>query len=238
MKLVSDILPLNFQKGRKGAFPPDCIVIHVTEGNAGSVRSWFHDPAAQVSSHYMTQKDGTVVQFVRETDTAWANGRVDRPTSRLVLDRPGTNPNWWTISIENEGSGHEELTNPQRASLYELIRDIQKRHSRITTDRTHIIGHHEIYSLKTCPGAISVDRIVKDLGGETVVSHPLLKRGMKGPEVAELQKKLRMVVGNGMGEFGPLTEAAVKSFQRIHKLTTDGIVGKETWKKLDEHASP
>lgn len=241
MKLILDILPINFQKGRKGAFPVDCIVIHVTEGDARSVRSWFHDPAASVSSHYMTQKDGTVVQFVREEDTAWANGRVDHPTSQLVKDRSGSNPNWWTISIENEGDGKHELTDPQRVALYELIRDIQSRHSRITTDRIHILGHHEIYSLKTCPGAISVDRIVRDLGGDIGVNdspqkRSLLKRGMQGDDVAKLQRQLGMANGNGLGTFGPLTEAAVRSFQRRHNLSVDGIAGPKTLRKLDEVA--
>lgn len=165
MQVIQDILPINFQKGRKGPYPVDTIVIHVTEGNAESVRSWFKDPAAQVSSHYLTTKKGAVYQFVREADTAWANGRVVHPTAEIVLGRGSANPNWWTISIENEGSGLEELTVPQRTVLYELIRDIQSRNHRITTDRRHIIGHREIYAPKTCPGAISVDRIVADLRG-------------------------------------------------------------------------
>lgn len=163
MKVIEDILPINFQKGRKGPYQPDVIVIHVTEGDARSVRSWFRDPAASVSAHYMTTKAGEVYHFVHEYDTAWANGRVDHPTAQLVLDRPDANPNWWTISIENEGDGKHELTDPQRTALYELIRDIQTRHHRITTDRDHILGHHEIYSLKVCPGAIDVNRIVNEL---------------------------------------------------------------------------
>lgn len=165
MNVIPDYLPINFSKGRKGAYQPDCIVIHVTEGNAESVRSWFKDPASSVSSHYLTTKKGLIYQFVKETDTAWANGRVAHPTAELVLARPSANPNWWTISIENEGSGHEELTTPQRKALTWLIRDIQSRNHRITTDRRHIVGHREIYALKTCPGMISVDRIVADLKG-------------------------------------------------------------------------
>lgn len=163
MEVTLDLLNLNYAKGRKGAFPADCIVIHVTEGDARSVRAWFHDPAAQVSAHYMVQKNGEVVQFVREADTAWANGRVNNPTSKLAKERKEANPNWWTISIEHEGTGHDELTPVQRASSLRLIRDIQSRHSRILSDRIHIVGHREIYSLKTCPGVISVDRLVDEL---------------------------------------------------------------------------
>jgi len=237
MKIVPDFLSINYQRGRKGPFLPDCIVIHVTEGSAAAARSWFHSPDAKVSSHYLNQKDGTVVQFVREEDTAWANGRVDHPTAQLVLERPDSNPNWWTISIENEGDGLHELTDPQRTSLYELIRDIQSRHSRITTDRTHIIGHHEIFHPKPCPGAISVDRIVRDLGGDTPLKRSVLKRGMRGADVAQLQRSLGMIVGNGLGFYGPLTEAAVRSFQRTHKLTVDGVAGPLTLRKIEEMGS-
>lgn len=163
LKVTEDILPINFSKGRKGRYPVDCIVIHVTEGDARSVRAWFHDPAAQVSAHYMVQKDGTIIHFVHEYDTAWGNGRVNGATAELVLARLASNPNDWTISIEHEGSGTEELTDLQRASTLWLIRDIQTRHHLITFDRTHILGHHEIFAPKTCPGAISVDRIVQEL---------------------------------------------------------------------------
>jgi N-acetylmuramoyl-L-alanine amidase len=163
MIVTEDILPINFQKERRGAYPVDTLVLHVTEGDAASVRAWFHDKAAQVSAHYMVTKAGEVVHFVHEYDTAWANGRVDHPTAQLVLERLGANPNNWTISIEHEGDGTEELTDAQRAASLELMRDIQTRHHLITFDRTHILGHHEIYSLKTCPGAIDVDRLVEEL---------------------------------------------------------------------------
>jgi N-acetylmuramoyl-L-alanine amidase len=164
--IIEDILPINFQRGREGPFLVDTIVIHVTEGDARSVRAWFHDPAAQVSAHYMVQKNGDVVHFVHEYDTAWANGRVVRPTAELVLDRLAANPNWWTISIEHEGDGLHELTDPQRQASLALMRSIQSRHSRITFDRKHILGHHEIYAPKSCPGAISVDRLVDELNSE------------------------------------------------------------------------
>jgi N-acetylmuramoyl-L-alanine amidase len=161
MKITPAFLTINYQSGRCGPYPISAIVVHVTEGDERSVRAWFRDPAAKVSSHYMVTKTGEIVQFVHEEDTAWANGRVDHPTAKLVMERPDANPNWWTISIEHEGDGKHELTDAQRISSLWLIRDIAKRR-RIPITRRFILGHHEIFSLKSCPGAISVDRLVQE----------------------------------------------------------------------------
>lgn len=163
MIVTEDILTINFQRGRKGPYPPDTLVLHVTEGSAESARQWFHDPSSRVSAHYMVTKTGTIYHFVHESDTAWANGRVDNPTAQVVKERVGTNPNAWTISIEHEGDGTHELTDPQRAASLELMKDIQTRHHRIVFNRHHVLGHREIYALKTCPGAIDVDRLVREL---------------------------------------------------------------------------
>lgn len=162
MKISSELLTINFSKGRKGVFPVDTIVIHVTEGSAAAVRSWFRNPTASVSSHYMVQRDGAIVQFVREEDTAWCNGRVDHPTAEIVKERLPTNPNRWTVSIENEGTGKEDLTDLQRNSLLFLIKDIAVRRN-IPLNRRHILRHQEIFKPKTCPGVISVDRLVREL---------------------------------------------------------------------------
>jgi len=56
-----------------------------------------------------------------------------------------------------------------------------------------------------------------------------LRFGGKGKSVEAIQKKLKVQAD---GKFGAKTEAAVKKFQKSKKLTVDGIVGKETWKKL------
>lgn len=153
------LLKLNHSRGRKGHLA-DMITIHVTEGNAQSVRSWFNAPQAQVSSHYMVCVDGSVEQFVDEEDTAWVNGRIDHPTSALVLSRPGINPNLYTIGIEHEGTGKQPLTPMQRDASVSLIRDIAIRRC-IPLTRRHVVGHREIFSLKTCPGVIDVDELVR-----------------------------------------------------------------------------
>lgn len=59
---------------------------------------------------------------------------------------------------------------------------------------------------------------------------PTLRRGATGALVTQLQTKLGM---NPTGNFGPITEAAVRAFQRDHNLVPDGIVGPKTWAALD-----
>lgn len=61
-----------------------------------------------------------------------------------------------------------------------------------------------------------------------------LKKGSKGDEVRELQRLLRE--GGYLvqidGDFGTKTEQAVRMFQTVNHLTSDGIVGAKTWAAL------
>ncbi|TJX13617.1 LysM peptidoglycan-binding domain-containing protein [Tissierella creatinini] len=64
---------------------------------------------------------------------------------------------------------------------------------------------------------------------------PTLRRGSTGPKVRELQILLKnqgFDPGPIDGDFGPLTEAAVRNFQRSKGLLVDGIVGIATWTAL------
>ena len=69
--------------------------------------------------------------------------------------------------------------------------------------------------------------------------HPTIRRGSKGQEVTDCQTmlyKLGYDLGKyGIdGDFGRATEAAVKEFQRDHKLNQDGVVGPLTWDALEK----
>jgi YVTN family beta-propeller protein len=58
---------------------------------------------------------------------------------------------------------------------------------------------------------------------------------MSGDDVLQLQQRLLALgysVGKPDGSFGPMTDAAVKSFQQVNGLKVDGIVGALTWAKL------
>lgn len=54
-----------------------------------------------------------------------------------------------------------------------------------------------------------------------------LKKGDKGQQVRCLQKLMGGIAVDGV--FGAKTEDAVKAWQRLHKLTVDGVVGPKTW---------
>ncbi len=61
------------------------------------------------------------------------------------------------------------------------------------------------------------------------------ERGDEGQEVMAIQKRLvelNYSIGTIDGEFGPATEAAVKSFQSDRGLEVDGIIGAATYKAL------
>lgn len=58
----------------------------------------------------------------------------------------------------------------------------------------------------------------------------ILKLGSIGNEVKALQEKLNLKAD---GIFGPITEEAVKDFQRANGLEVDGIVGANTISKLN-----
>ena len=51
-------------------------------------------------------------------------------------------------------------------------------------------------------------------------------------EVQQALKNAGFYQGAIDGKTGPLTRAAVQEFQRVHGLTDDGVVGKQTWAKL------
>ncbi len=63
----------------------------------------------------------------------------------------------------------------------------------------------------------------------------LLAKGDEGEAVKALQERLRVAgfyYGNSTGIYGPITEDAVKRFQRAYGLDVDGIVGSQTLTKL------
>ncbi len=163
MKIIEIPSP-NFSAGRRGYYP-EAIVIHIMEGMLAGTDSWFQNPKSKVSAHYGIGINGEIHHYVRESDTAWHAGRVNDPQWSLIkrdaADDKFINPNYYTIGIEHEGYKESKWTAEMYDSSADLVSGIGARWN-IPIDREHIIGHREIYALKSCPGTmVSIEKIIE-----------------------------------------------------------------------------
>ena len=152
--------------GRFG-YRPEAVVIHIMEGTLAGTDEWFNDPASRVSAHYGIGRDGRIHQYVHEGDMAYHAGRVSGSIWPLL--RPGVNPNWYTLGIEHEGGDQSDWPDSMYEASAQLVAEIGSRWG-IPLDRTHVIGHREVYARKTCPGhVVDLDHLV-DLAGSVALS--------------------------------------------------------------------
>ncbi|MEV6166514.1 N-acetylmuramoyl-L-alanine amidase [Streptomyces sp. NPDC052052] len=221
----------NYASGRSATI--DKVIIHVTQGSyAGSI-SWFQNPSAVVSAHYVVRSsDGQITQMVRDSDTAY-HARSQNSSS-LGIEHEGwiDDPAWFTDAMYRSS-----------AALTAYLCD---RYG-IPKDRSHIIGHSEAPGNDhTDPGPYwDWDRYMQLVGGSTgggtstdalsFSSYATQSNGSTGAQVKAVQQLLNeqgYSVGAVDGDFGPATESAVKAYQTTHGLTSDGIVGSKTWTAL------
>jgi len=59
-----------------------------------------------------------------------------------------------------------------------------------------------------------------------------IRQGSRGPDVVACQNSLGVYPADG--DFGPITDGAVKGFQGACSISQDGVVGPTTWGKIDE----
>ena len=89
--------------------------------------------------------------------------------------------------------------------------------------------------LKLEPKSAPVEPAAPDT---VTVKLEVLKKGSAGDQVETLQRILKSYgydLGSTCpfdGDFGSKTDAAVRSYQKKNGLTSDGVVGEKTWKKL------
>ncbi|WP_199255275.1 peptidoglycan recognition protein family protein [Mycolicibacterium mengxianglii] len=156
--------------------------------------------------------------------------------------------NWHTIGIEcaNNGTAPDapHRQNWPDAQYFALVRCCAAINRRLGQSASRTIGHKEYAGRvqgKWDPGAIDMDVLRADIQAR-IGTQPargyadvLLYRGSTGPQVRELQRRLKAAYVQYAGHlridgiFGPLTEAAVKEFQRrTPGLEVDGIIGPAT----------
>lgn len=143
--------------GYSAKHAPRAIVWHITAGLMPGTLGWLRNPDSGASCNYLITKQGIIHELVPPTESAWANGAVNRPNrNNAFVDavvREGVNFNTRTISIEHEAKAGEAPTRAQElASIYLTAWLCQQ--FNITPDATHIIRHADIDSVNRpyCPG--------------------------------------------------------------------------------------
>ena len=119
------------------------IVIHITDRRpniAGPV-SWFKNPDAKVSAHYIVGQDGEVVQMVAHNDVAWHAGSAN-----------GT-----SIAMVQVAIPRGLMPPPVQLAASAALVDWLCAQYGIPADRDHILGHAEADGRPThraCPKAV------------------------------------------------------------------------------------
>jgi uncharacterized protein (TIGR03382 family) len=116
----------NFQVANRTAISH--IVIHDTEGSYNGAISWFKDPAANVSAHFVIKSSsGAITQMVKEKDIAWHDGCFNTTTIGIEHEGYAARPEQWfteTMYVES-------------AKLSAYLADKYD----VPKQRTNILGH-------------------------------------------------------------------------------------------------
>jgi hypothetical protein len=109
----------------------DYVVVHTQQGSYNGTISWFQNPAAVVSAHYvMRSVDGEVTQMVLDKDRAYHVGSSNK--SALGIEHEGF--------VDDPGKWYTWAT--YRSSAL-LARWLTIKHA-IPVERAHILGHVEL----------------------------------------------------------------------------------------------
>jgi len=128
----------NYTQTTRGALIIDFIVIHIAQGSYSGTISWFQNPRANVSAHYVVGRGGRIAQCVHNADVAWhaGNWRFNRKS----------------IGIEHAGYGSHRWTDPMYRSSARLSAYLCRRFD-IPVRRHHIREHNSVPGVATgCPG--------------------------------------------------------------------------------------
>lgn len=228
---------------------------------AESVARYFQTTDRDVSSHYCIDDD-TIVQCVREEDVAWCapganhNGIHLEHAGYAKQSGADWKDAYSTAMLERSARLTGDLCARYRIPVTWL------HPTDLLAGKRGITSHNNVSkafkrSTHWDPGKgfpiepyLSLVRTFMAVGGEpaevaaeTAAAEPLqeppptLRRGSTGWQVTRLQRLLEARAcmpadATVDGDFDPLTEQAVKRFQKLAGLEADGIVGPLTWHAL------
>jgi len=215
--LVSRVLASPNHGERRAGARPDCIILHYTglPAFADALRI-LTDPASEVSSHYLIDEAGAVLQLVAEKRRAWHAGVSSWKGERDV--------NSASIGIEIVNPGHDGGLPPfppaQISAVIALVKDVS---SRWKIKRERLLAHSDVApARKRDPGErFPWDRLAQSKVGHWVEPAPiqgeaLFASAQEGPPIRALQAMLSLY-GYGVELTGVMdkpTERVLTAFQR------------------------
>lgn len=239
VKIIRDIVPKSVKNVRPGyKMTPRWITIHETDNTSPGAGARNHaiylknGAGGASKSWHFTVDDKEIYQHLPTNEAGWhagdgANGTGNRQSIGIV------------ICVNRDGNYEKAKENAAW-----LVRKLMKEHN-IPIER---VVQHNRWSGKNCPRRMREEgkwgHFLQMIQQGSPAPAPstnttVLRLGDSGPAVKKLQEDL-LKAGEKLPKYGPdgyfgaETLAAVKSFQKKHGLTVDGIAGPQTLAKLAE----
>ena len=139
----------NYGVGRAGK-TINKVIVHWIVGSLASADATFKNPDRKASAHYGIEDD-KIHQYVSEVNTAWHAGNLTVNRESIGIEHSGGE---FLADKVNRRIPSEETHKTSVA----LVAQICKRYN-IPIDRDHILPHNK-FSATTCPGTLSIDKII------------------------------------------------------------------------------
>lgn len=133
VKPVVERKPCPNKSSRNGAKITKIVLHYTTTRSDASTISWFANPSARVSAHYLVGNSGKLYQFVADSDKAW--------------HCPGLNSS--SIGIEISAAPGDKLKPEQLAALVPLLQWLMHEYH---LDKNDITAHRFTGASTSCPG--------------------------------------------------------------------------------------
>jgi hypothetical protein len=217
------------------------VICHHTAGPLGGI-----DPSLPTVLNGRADLPGPLSHLYLARDGLFhvlAAGRCNHAGAGSWQGVTAGNSSFIGIEAENAGTGHDPWP---AAQLEAYARGVAGILTHLRAPAIMCAGHKE-YALprgRKIDPSFDMDKFRESVahfmaGGQgvapaapasTLPHDAMLKLGMHGDDVKQLQAALGIVED---GDFGAKTEAAVKAFQLAHGLVADGLVGPQTWEKVN-----
>ncbi|WP_176560094.1 N-acetylmuramoyl-L-alanine amidase [Brevibacillus dissolubilis] len=248
VEFIPDLIPQGANNRPGTPLHPTYITIHNTENtrrgaNARSHAEYLKGQEAvqrNISWHF-TVDDKEAVQSLLTNEVGWHTGSSTGDQQSIGIE-----------ICEHEDCNFEKAV----ANTVELVRDLMKQ---FDIPITNVVPHKH-WDGKNCPRRLLAkwDSFIQQIQAddrmkpeqqqeqpptqaqsqqqEQPPEQARLEAGCYGHKVRDLQQMLQaggFDCGPMDGYYGPRTEAAVRNLQQLNGLKTDGVVGPNTWKKLE-----